>query len=223
MRSSPVECAWWGGGERGTRREDREIHENGSRRPDSPRSSEALTISLDLRRGPIIPSSHWSAPVSRFPRPRGSLSRDLARPHGSAPLLSRHSCGHPHSPRTHTHIHATPCPSLLPAPPRAPVRPASAPFRSASTWVHGRSSENISRDGKNAGASLFTGFTSLVSLARDIPALWSYVVDFIFRSGVCSRYNNTRGFTAERPLRVPGIIGALVCSTIHGDLGGMES
>lgn len=154
MRFSPSSARGGGPGERGTtRREDREIHENGSRRPDSPRSSASDNFSR------LAPRPHHpflrlvrtlSAPPSA-PVPSRAIS--LAR---TAPLRS--------SPGTLAVIptRPAPCPSLLPAPPLA-RRPAPPAFRSTFTWVHGRSNGNIPRR-ENALASLTVFFTSLLEI-----------------------------------------------------------
>jgi len=151
MRFSPSNARGRGAGERGTtRREDREIHENGSRRADC-RAVVPLTISLDSRRGLIIPSCHWSAP-SASP-PLDSLSRDLTHRHGSSPDTLRSS--------------------PLPVHPFYLLRPrrSASPFRSTSTWVHGRSNGNIS-DGKTGGFLRF--FLPLFSR-------WSFFsIEFLF-------------------------------------------
>lgn len=159
-----------------TRREDREIHENGSRRADSPRSSVPLTISLGSRRGPIIPSSDWSALPAPARLPSRAIS--LAR---TAPLRSS-----PDSLRS-SPLGQAPSPSLLPAssrsPPRTPARPAaSVPFDIyyVGTWALER---KYSSTGKRRILTVF-----LPLLSSEIFALVLRRRSF-FRSGFCSRYN----------------------------------
>jgi len=136
-----------------------------------------LTISLGSRRGPIIPSSDWSA-VLLAPSPRGSLSCDLPHRqcrHSSAPLLSWFSAVIP--------THQLPIPSTCAPALAGPPRQRSVPFDIyVDTWaLEWKYSSTRKQRNLTVFLPLFSGWVLL------------YILEIFFRSGFCSRYNSMRG------------------------------
>jgi len=174
MRSSPS-CARGGGGtrERGTggtaRREDREIHENGSRRADSPRSSASDNFSRLAPRPhhPFLGLVRRSACslTARFPLVRSPSSAVSAQLR-SAPLLIL--CGDPHSPTAH--------PFYLRPRVRRPAPPEERSVRHLRGYMGARM--EIFFDEKTAESYGF--FTSLLGMGLIIHSRDFFQIGFLF-------------------------------------------
>ena len=160
------------------RREDREIHENGSRRADSPRSSASDNFSRLAPRPhhPFLGLVRRSACslTARFPLVRSPSSAVSAQLR-SAPLLIL--CGDPHSPTAH--------PFYLRPRARWSAPPEERSVRHLRGYMGARMEINFF-DEKTAESygfflPLFSGWVLL------------YILETFFRSGFCSRYNSMRG------------------------------